>query len=251
MNTRSKPQDYEFFELLKGGTYHFSTYRRPDGSLAGVNLGDNDDGKPVWKRFALEKTNKYRVHKTNKQEMKLFLEHPNNPDSPYFNGNAFFRKYQPEKQLQTQIDIELAKASAVTEAGNLKGERLFEVASLLGAFYDKEQEVEALRFVIGVATKDPAHFVKVFHTPRKESKVRRIVKAALFHSIIKLENGAYRFGQTTLGAEEDGVVARLTSDEGLLEIIEKRAGLAAKQEEAKEEAPLPPRTGAKAKAKVE
>lgn len=236
MQSRTKPQEYEYFELLKGGTFHFSTYRKPDGTLVGIEEGVDTNGRPMYKRFSMEKENKFRVHKTNKEEMKLFSEHPNNPDSPYFNGRAVFRKYQPQKQIQAQIDVELAKANAVTEAGNLKGERLFEIASLLGAFYSPDQEVDALRFVIGVATSDPAHFIKIFNTPRKESKVRRIVKAAIFNNVIKLTNGAYRFGELTLGAEEDGVVARLTSDEGLLDIVERRVGLA-KEEEAKAEAP--------------
>jgi hypothetical protein len=249
MQSKIKPQDHEFFELMEkgGGTFHFATYYTPAGELRGIKIGEDKNGQTIYKRFSLDKENKMRIHKANKVELEFITNHPNNPDSPYFNGIARFRKYAPEKQDRQAIDIEVAKAAAVTEAGNLKGTRLFEIAALLGMFYDEtpEGEISALRAVIGVAVSDPSHFLKVFNTPRKESKVRRVIKAAIHEGVITRDNGVYRFGSVTLGIDEDGVVGKLTAEEDLFTLVERRVGLAEEKEvAAKVEAPkseLPPK----------
>jgi hypothetical protein len=256
MQSKIKPQDHEFFELLEkgGGTFHFATYYTPDGTLKGIKIGEDKSGQPIYKRFSIDKENKMRIHKSNKAEMEFIMNHPNNPDSPIFNGIARFRKYAPEKQDRQAIDIEVAKAAAVTEAGNLKGTRLFEIAALLGMFYEEtsEGEISALRAVIGVAVSDPSHFLKVFNTPRKESKVRRVIKAAIHEGVINRDNGVYRFGNVTLGIDEDGVVGKLTAEEDLFTLIERRVGLSEekKEEVSKVEAPkseLPPKRAAASK----
>jgi len=243
MQSKLSPKDFVYYELNEdsGYSFHFFTYKTPDGKIKGVKESEADNGSIRYKSFVFDRGVKMPVHKTNTEYVKFLDEHPNNPASPYFTGVAKFKRFEPEVINRSVIESESRRAAAITEAVNLKGVRLYEVAALLGFFFTAEEEGSAIRALVERAKADPAAFMLILQTPHKESKLRRIVKAAIHGGVIRKENEVYRFGDVTLGVDESSVVAMLANDADLTSLLDRRLDLYQEEEPAPSEQKTPVR----------
>ena len=234
-------KDFEAFMLQSGngGTFHFSEYRTLDGKIHRLTETILPDGRTRYRRFHLNADEPYMIHKSNEELMEFFMNHPNNPESPWFNGKALFKRLQPEVDSQQRIEDKLLNAKALTLASELKGRRLLEVASLCGMFYDEEDEIAAFEGVLTFADRDPKQFLKIYNIPNKEARMRHLVRTAVSRGVIATGDGVYRFGSYTLGVDENSTIGKLVNEKEVLEMIESRLGFLESDREAKAEKPAP------------
>lgn len=220
-------KDFVLF-LLKpnnGGSFHFSEYRTLDGQVHRLVETILPDGRTRYKRFHFNLDEPFTVHRSNKELLDFLENHPNNPESPWFNGKTLFYRLQPELESQKRIEDKLFNAKVLTLASELKGKRLFEVASLCGLFFD-ESEGETLAFeaILSFAESRPQEFMKAYNVPNKEARMRHLVRTAVGKGVISNADGVYRFGSYTLGVDEESVIGKLTNEKEVLEMIESRIG---------------------------
>jgi hypothetical protein len=175
------------------------------------------------------------IHRSNKELLDFFTNHPNNPESPWFNGKSLFKRLQPEVESQQRIEEKLLNAKALTLASELKGRRLLEVASLCGMFYDEDNETLAFEGVLNFADKDPNQFLNIYNIPNKEARMRHLVRTAINRGVITNSNGVYRFGSFTLGVDENSTIGKLVNEKEVLEMIESRLGFLESEKEVKVE----------------
>lgn len=231
-----KQSDFEFFVLQpgNGSTFHFSEYKTLDGLVHRLTETILPDGRTRYKRFHFNIDEPMLVHKANKELMDFLGNHPNNPESPWFNGTSLFKRLQPEVESKQRIEDKLLNAKALTLASELKGRRLLEVASLCGMFYDEEDDVLAFEGVLTYAERNPKQFLKVYNIPNREARMRHLVRTAVGKGVITTGDGVYRFGSYTLGVDENSTIGKLVNEKEVLEMIESRIGfLDSEKEEAK------------------
>jgi len=220
-------KDFVLF-LLKpgnGGSFHFSEYKTLDGKVHRLTETILPDGRTKYKRFHFNIDEPFSVHKSNSELLEFLENHPNNPESPWFNGSTLFYRLQPEVESQKRIEDKLFNAKALTLASELKGKRLFEVASLCGLFFD-ESEGDTLAFeaVLGFAERNPKEFFKAYNIPNKEARMRHLVRTAIGKGVLSNSDGVYKFGSYTLGIDENSVIGKLSNEKEVLEMIEARIG---------------------------
>ena len=220
-------KDFVLF-LLKpnnGGSFHFSEYKTLDGQVHRLVETVLPDGRTRYKRFHFNMDEPFTVHKSNKELLDFLENHPNNPESPWFNGKTLFYRLQPELESQKRIEDKLFNAKVLTLASELKGKRLFEVASLCGLFFDEsEGETIAFEAILSFAESRPQEFMKAYNVPNKEARMRHLVRTAVGKGVISNSDGVYRFGSYTLGVDENSVIGKLTNEKEVLEMIESRIG---------------------------
>ena len=221
-----KQSDFEFFLLQagNGSTFHFSEYKTLDGQVHRLVDTILPDGRTRYKRFHFNIDEPMLVHKANKELMDFLMNHPNNPESPWFNGTSLFKRLQPEVESRQRIEDKLLNAKALTLASELKGRRLLEVASLCGMFYDEEDETLAFENVLTYAERNPKQFLKVYNIPNKEARMRHLVRTAVGRGVITTNDGVYRFGSYTLGVDENSAIGKLVNEKEVLDMIESRIG---------------------------
>ena len=236
-----KQSDFEFFLLQSGNgsTFHFSEYKTLDGVVHRLTETILPDGRTRYKRFHFNVGEPMVVHKSNKELLDFLTNHPNNPESPWFNGNALFKRLQPEVESKLRIEDKLLNAKAITLASELKGRRLLEVASLCGMFYDEEDEIIAFENVLTYAERNPKQFLKIYAIPNREARMRHLVRTAIGRGVITTNDGVYRFGSYTLGVDEDSTIGKIVNEKEVLEMIESRLGFLESDIEVKVEKPAP------------
>jgi hypothetical protein len=220
-------KDFVLF-LLKpnnGGSFHFSEYKTLDGQVHRLVETILPDGRTRYKRFHFNLDEPFTVHRSNKELLDFLENHPNNPESPWFNGKTLFYRLQPEVESQKRIEDKLFNAKVLTLASELKGKRLFEVASLCGLFFDESGgETLAFEAILSFAESRPQEFMKAYNVPNKEARMRHLVRTAIGKGVISNADGVYRFGSYTLGVDEESVIGKLTNEREVLEMIESRIG---------------------------
>jgi hypothetical protein len=219
-------KDFVMFVLKpnNGSTFHFSEYRTLDGKVHRLVETILPDGRTRYKRFHFNMDEPFTVHRSNEEMLNFLENHPNNPESPWFNGQAMFYRLQPEVESQKRIEDKLFNAKALTLASELKGKRLLEVASLCGMFFDEENETLAFEGVLSYAERDPQGFIKAYNVPNKEARMRHLIRTAISKGVISNSDGTYKFGSYTLGVDDNSVIGKLTNEREVLEMIESRIG---------------------------
>jgi len=221
-------QDFEYFRLAKGiagGIHHFTTYSTISGKKKFIIEDQDEDGNPIKKRFYFDKDRLYQVSKQNKEEVEFLKNHPNNPESPEFSGTLLFERVQPAKEAKERLDVKLQRAKAVNLASELDGTRLLEICALAGAFFTENQSGEALEYVVNYAEKNPEDFGRLFKSPQSQTKVKYAVTKGRATGILTEAGGVIKFGQVTLGLDNEQAAAKLMAEGGLLELLLNKIGL--------------------------
>lgn len=247
-------QDFEYFRLAKGvagGIHHFTTYSTITGKKKFIVEDYDEEGNPIKKRFYFDKDRLYQVHKSNVEEIEFLTNHPNNPESAEFSGTLLFERVQPAKEAKERLEIKIARSKAVSLAAELDGARLLEICALAGAFFNDNQTTEALEYIVSYAEKNPLEFNRIYKSPQSQTKVKYAVTKGLATGILKNENGVIKFGQVTLGLDNEQAAAKLMSEGGLLELLSSKISIEGERV-TEEEAQKPrPATKQAPKAKAE
>jgi hypothetical protein len=245
-------QDFEYFRLAKGvagGVHHFTTYSTISGKKKFIVEDYDEEGNPIKKRFYFDKDRLYQVSKQNEEEIEFLKNHPNNPESPEFSGTLLFERVQPAKEAKERLDVKIKRSKAVNLASELSGSRLLEICALAGAFYNDNQTTEALEYVVAYAEKNPDEFNRLFKSPQSQTKVKYAVTKGRAQGILTADgNGVIKFGQVTLGLDNEQAAAKLMAEGDLLELLLNKIGI--EEEKIADEVPIT-RGKPAAKAKAE
>lgn len=223
--------DYTYFIYVGNNAgYSFRDYVDPEtGMSKGFVLGYDKNKQPIHKSWYFDngpkrqvRVGKNEVDKEGQSAIEFLRNAPECFNSKNgtisYDGKQlgiYFKELDEDKDAADAISTRAIVVDAQAKALKLKGQKLTDIAAVIGVFSEKEA-IKSHR-VLDFASNFPEKFLSLVDDTTLD--IKALVKKAINDQIFKADGKMIKWEGKIIGADEDDAVSTLSKDEKLLAAI--------------------------------